>query len=194
MKRHFFWLRVILKWLPLAFVITFVCVLVYFVDQQHWRLGANYPQIAMADRIAAVVGSGQPVTGLLGPTVDLTSDQSTWVMIFDAQQKLNVANVTLNGIDPALPAGVLNDAVKSGESRITWQPMTGVRQAIVVKYFHDTNDNPGWVVVGRSLTEIETRTDKLGLEVLLAYGAGLLGSFAVVAFTSWSRRQLKKHS
>jgi sensor histidine kinase regulating citrate/malate metabolism len=71
-----------------------------------------------------------------------------------------------------LPNGVLDAAKTKGETRITWQPKKGLRFALVVKYFNDQNS--GYVVVGRSIKEIEARESDLLRGVIVGWIATLI--------------------
>lgn len=44
-----------------------------------------------------------------------------------------VSSGTLDGKPPTLPRGVFVYTAKAGEDRVTWQPRSGVRQAVVVR-------------------------------------------------------------
>ena len=70
-----------------------------------------------------------------------------------------------------------------GQDRITWQPRTGVRQAIVAVYFHGRKT--GYVVAGRSLREVEKRVDDLGLIVAAAWLVTLLATLAATLVLQW---------
>jgi hypothetical protein len=85
----------------------------------------------------------------------------------------------LDGAPQMPPKGVLASATDR-QNRITWQPQSGVRIALVVQHFGGTNQN-GYVLVGRSLKDAEVRETTLlwmavaavGLVVALGGAAGL---------------------
>jgi hypothetical protein len=87
----------------------------------------------------------------------------------------------IDGVAAVPPKGVLGASTLTHQNRITWQPRAGTRIALVVQaYKHDANT--GYVLVGRSLKEVEVREDMLfwmatvamGLVVLLGFGAIML--------------------
>jgi hypothetical protein len=67
----------------------------------------------------------------------------------------------LNGQSPHLPDGVLDYVRRHGEDRITWQPEPGVRIATVVTRYSSARS--GFVLVGRSMREVEKRIDQITL-------------------------------
>jgi len=78
-------------------------------------------------------------------------------MIYDDSGKNIITTAQLNGQTPDLPKDIF-DKLKStkAETRFTWEPKTGVRVATVILPYSSTNSN-GYVLVGRSLREIESR-------------------------------------
>jgi len=77
----------------------------------------------------------------------------------------------LDGKEPVIPTGVFASTQNSGETRFTWQPRTGVRSAVVVDYYKGASS--GFVLVGRSIREVENREDNLELIVFLAWAVTL---------------------
>jgi hypothetical protein len=71
--------------------------------------------------------------------------------------------------DPPLPPqGVFDYAKARGENRVTWQPDSTTRIALVVKYV--SKESSSWfVVAGRNIREVEARETQLNHIV----GAGL---------------------
>ena len=69
----------------------------------------------------------------------------------------------------------------NGEERVTWQPEPGVRMATVVV----RNPGPagGFIVVGRSLSETESRIGQLGSLLFLGWAATLIGVLILVTFS-----------
>ncbi len=176
-------------WLPLALVITAMCGLVYLVAQQTLRIGANDPQIQIAEDAANALARGASAQAVL-PTnpVDVASSLAPFVVILNASKEPMATSGLLHGQTPTLPAGVLDAAKAQIENRVTWQPEPGVRIALVVVSY--AGANPGFVVAGRSLREIEKRIDLLGLIVGAAWLATMSASGIVVAFAEFA---LAKH-
>lgn len=138
--------------------------------QQYYRMAANDPQVQMAEDAAAqLAGGSQPSTVVPGPpTVDPSKSLSPFLMVVDSNGKLLAGNMQLEGTAGTPPLGVLT-AANSHQNRRTWQPQTGVRIALVVqKYAH--GNTTGYVLAGRSLSEIESRVDIL---YWMAFAAGL---------------------
>jgi len=145
--------KIIKKWLPLAIATAGLCGLVYLTVQQSLRMGANDPQIQMAEDAASALAGGGKVDTLVPSTkVDIANSLAPFIMVFDDSGNVLASSATLHGTTPAYPTGVLDYTRQHGEDRVTWQPEVGVRMAtVVVRY-----DN-GFVLAGRSLREIEKR-------------------------------------
>ncbi|HSX39379.1 MAG TPA: hypothetical protein VLI92_02205, partial [Candidatus Saccharimonadales bacterium] len=75
------------------------------------------------------------------------------------------------------PSGVFDAVSKGGDKSFTWQPMKGVRSAVVVSKY-TANGQTGFVLAGRSLVLVEERIMKLGLMVLVAWFVTLVLTFA----------------
>lgn len=168
-------IRNILKqWLPLAAAIILLSGMIYIIVQQNLRLGANEPQIQMAEDAARELANGaSPETVVPAGKVDIGQSLAPFVAVFDRSGKALVWNGELNGAAPVLPAGVFSSADEEGENRVTWQPAPGVRIAAVVV---PTGKNAAaYILAGRSLREAENRIDLLTLQV----AAGVLGTLFV---------------
>lgn len=77
-----------------------------------------------------------------------------------------------------MPQGVLDSAQQHGQNRVTWQPEPRVRSAAVTVPFGGAQ--PGYVLAGRSLREVEQREDNL---LLLALLGGLITLGATLVAT-----------
>ena len=145
--------KIIKKWLPLAIATAGLCALVYLTVQQSLRMGANDPQIQMAEDAASNLNAGASVESVVPPNkVEIADSLAPFVIVFDDSGKVMAASATLYGAVPVYPAGVLDYVRQKGQDRVTWQPEAGVRMAtVVVPFAH------GFVVAGRSLTEVEKR-------------------------------------
>jgi hypothetical protein len=174
-------IRAIPYWLPIAAAITALSGLVYVVAQQTYRQSANDPQIQMAEDAAAQLEAGAQPQTLVGPNkVDMARSLSPFLIIYDDTGSPIASSAQLNGQTPPLPSGVFTDVRKSGEDRITWQPQEGVRSATIITHF--TGPDPGFVLSGRSLTEVEKRVDQLTPLLLLGWLATLAGSLLISVF------------
>jgi hypothetical protein len=169
-------------WIPIAIATTLLCGLVYLAVQQDMRIGANDPQIQIAEDVARQISMGENPLDFIPPIkVDVSQSLANYIVIFDNKGKIIGSSAQLNGKDPVIPQGVLAQTEKLGENRFTWQPKTGIRSAVVVDYYKGLNS--GYVLVGRSLREVENRIDNLGLIMLLGWsiilGVSLAGSLFV---------------
>jgi hypothetical protein len=155
-------LHIFINWLIVALVTSAFCCLVYATVQQTLRQGANDPQIQMAEDIANSLENGESAASVI-PTnqVDLSSSLGTFVILFDDLGNQTASSGVLHGQNPVLPGGVLDYTRRHGEDRITWQPERGVRIAAVVTRYNGVKS--GFVLVGRSLREVEKRIDQITL-------------------------------
>ncbi|HVO28983.1 MAG TPA: hypothetical protein VMT81_03305 [Candidatus Paceibacterota bacterium] len=151
------------RFVPLAFLATAMCGLVYLAVQQDMRQGANDPQVQMAEDAAA--GAAIPTS-----TVDINESLAPYLVLYDASGDPVAGNGLLDGALPRLPAGVFAYASQHGEDHVTWQPRPGIRQAIVV-----VQTASGYAMAGRSLREVEAREDKLGFQALAVWLCTMIG-------------------
>jgi hypothetical protein len=176
MKTHMYQAAVF--WLYSAAVATALAGLIYITVQQNYRTNANDPQIALAEDAAASLSAGNvPASVVLrgAPLVDIASSLSPWIAVYDSSGMPLEASGQLDNTPPKLPAGVfdlsapthVDDPVwKNNEYRFTWQPRSGVRQAVVLVKAAGSNY---FVAAGRSLREVEDRESKLTQMVALGW-------------------------
>jgi len=132
--------------------------LAFLLVQQSLRQGANDPQIQMAEDIAAALDAGRDPTSLAtASNADLRTSLAPFVIVTDADKKVVVATGQLDGRNVTPPDAAFDAAAHNPghENRITWQPATGVREAAVI-----VSHNGGYVLVARSLREVEVREDQ----------------------------------
>jgi hypothetical protein len=171
--------QIIRHYLPLALVITALCALAYLLSQQMLRLGANEPQIQMAQDAAARLTAGEaPDSVVPAGTLDVGRSLAPFTIAYDEQGNVLAATGLLRGQPPALPPGVLDYVRHKGEDRISWQPEPGVRYAAVVERV--SGAHPGFVLAARSLRETEDRIDVMGQLALAAWLATMLGTLVLV--------------
>lgn len=160
-------------WVPLATAILCITGLVYFTLQQTIRQSANEPGIQMSEDIANRLAKNPDLTFLTSMDhVEMSQSLSPFVMVFTPGGEVVASTALLDGGVPILPPGVLASTKSLGQNRITWQPRSGVRSAIVVTYYPT-----GFVLVGRSLREVEKREDMLLVTVAGMSAVGLISSF-----------------
>jgi hypothetical protein len=191
--------RAIAIWLPLAVAITLLAALVYGAVQQDLRQSANEPQVQLAEDAAAQLDDGASIFSV-EPTesVDIGRSLAPYLMIFDAQGQPVASSARLHGQQPPFPSSVFDDA-RNGQDRITWQPESGVRSAVVVQPWRG-----GFVVAGRSLRFVEDLSDHillltmfiwlltLGATALAALLAGAILAARAGEFSQWRESRLAR--
>ena len=174
MAPHSVLARALLRFLPLAAVLTVTCAVVAGAAQQLLRTGANEPQVALARDAAAALNAGAvPENVLPARSVELTVSLSPFVAVFGTDGAQQTASARLHNLALPIPRGIL-DSARLREDRVTWQPEAGVRSALVAVPWKN-----GVVVAGRSLAESEARTDQLYHLIGAGWLAGLAGILAI---------------
>lgn len=164
----------------MAAIVTGLSGLLYASVQQDLRQSANDPQIQMAEDTAAKLADGQQVQNVVpAEKVDIANSLAPYIIVFDATGKPIASSVQLNGQTPTIPSGIFDYVRQNGEDRITWQPQSGVRSAIVVTQFKGPNS--GFVLAGRSLREVEIREDDIMHLILLGWIAILIVTLLATA-------------
>lgn len=175
---------------PLAFIMTVSAGMVYVAVQQNFRMNADDPQIQLAEDFSDQLSAGRTIASInVGPGIDIAKSLSPFIFIYDESGNILVGSGKIDNQYPTLPDGVLEHAKASGQNRITWEPQSGLRFATVIIPYSGTQS--GFVVIGRSLREVEQRTDALGLQVLVAWIIGLVGLFGLMV---GSKIILSRHS
>lgn len=139
---------------------------------------------ALLDQTVQRLAAGEsPAAVTAGPVVDLATSGAAFVMIYagvsDGNHVLLASSAALAGSTPQVPQGVLNEAVDRGEDRVTWQPVAGVREAVVAGARQSATFD-SVVVAGTSLTPSENRTGTLRDWVGLVWFLAVLTWTAVV--------------
>jgi hypothetical protein len=146
-------------WIPLAVVTTGLVGLVYLAVQQDLRMGANDVPAQIAQDTAASIAKGsEPWTVTGREDIEISTGLAAWSLVFDDAGKVVAGTPVLDGKQALPPAGVFSVAKASGEDRVTWQPRTGVRQAVVAVRIAG---GKGVVMAGHSLRETESHIDQL---------------------------------
>lgn len=182
---------IIKYWIPLAVAVTILCGLVYATVQQNYRQSANDPQIQIVEDVIAAIAGGQKPEEMLGTNTktDISKSLAVFVIIYDTAGKPIASTAQLDGKDPVVPKGVLDHAKSKGENRISWQSKDGVRSAIVVKPFEGATS--GFVLVGRSLREIEQRENQLTMMIGIALAISLVATLLAVVVSAWVATKLE---
>ncbi len=159
--------RALAFFVPSIVLAALACGLVYAAVQQDLRMGANDPQLQMAEDAARGLDAGAQPPALVGATkVDVAVSLAPFLAVYDLSGKVLATDGSLDGHDPVPPAGVLEAARADPPNMVTWQPRAGVRIASVTVPW-----SGGTVLAGRSLREVERREDQV---LLLAVAAGLV--------------------
>ncbi|GHO81150.1 hypothetical protein KSD_89210 [Ktedonobacter sp. SOSP1-85] len=178
--------KTILKyWLLTAIIISGLFVIMYGLVQQVERLGADDPQIQMAEDVAARLASGaSPQQVVPTEKVDIATSLAPYLIVFDRDGKPLASSAELNGGTPTIPSGIFESVKQQGEDRISWQPQPSVRSAIVVTQI---KGGAGFVLAGRSLREVEKRENGLEEIALLGWGGLLLVTLLAMFLLFWQR-------
>lgn len=174
-------LHILKIWIPLAITITCLSGLIYLVVQQDIRISANDPQIQIAEDLAGQLSNGQNPSALIpGAKTDISKSLANFIILFNKDGQLIGTSAVLDGKNPVIPQEVFVNLKKSQgyETRFTWQPKTGVRSAVVVVYYK--GQTPGFVLIGRSLREIEIRESQQEIIVFAGWIVTMLISLSSV--------------
>ncbi|GEM_PF-3869856 len=99
----------------------------------------------------------------------------------------------LNGIAPVPSIGVFENAKIRGRNIFTWEPQSGVRVAtVIVPYYTVEGGGSGFVLVGRSLCEMERVIEEIAFDVLIGWIVMMGASFVAVFITNlkhWEKRK-----
>jgi hypothetical protein len=182
--------------LVLTALATGLALALYTIPQQVLRQGANDPQIQMATDLAAILDRYGVTDGLNqgallqnGGVVDMARSLSPFLIVYNDQGQPLGSNAQLNGQTPTPPKGVFEYARNHGEERFSWQPIlgrqNGVRIAAVLERVN--GPQPGFVLAGRNLREVEARIGQVqqmaGLTWIGMLGVILLGTAAFGWYT-----------
>jgi len=168
-------------WLVLAIAITMVAGLFYAVVQQTYRTGANDPQIAIVkDVIEALENGIDPQAIAQSAPLDISATLDPFITIYSSTGTPVSSTGQLKGNTPSLPSGVFSYVNSKGQDRLTWQPDPGVRIAAVVDKYG--GPQPGYVLVGRSLVEVEKREKALLIMVAIGWAATLILTLIAALF------------
>lgn len=177
--------RALAFFLPAAVLATLCCGLVYTAVQQDLRMGANEPQLQLAEDAAHALDAGaQPATLVGASRVDVAVSLAPFVVILDLSGSVLATDGQLDGHDPVPPPGVLDAARRNPPNAVTWQPRGGVRIASVTVPW-----GGGAVLAGRSLREVERQVDNILLLTAAAWLVmlGVLAATALLAARLWPR-------
>ena len=162
--------------LPSAAVATLVCGIVVVALQQELRQAADDPQHQLAEDAIVALDAGASASSIVGSDrVDIAVSLAPFRAVYDASGGILATDGQLDGAAPGPPRGVLDTARTTGIDRVTWQPRSGVRVALVVLRW-----SGGTVLAGRSLRRVED--EESAVEGIVA--SGWLGTLALLGFAA----------
>lgn len=159
-------------WLGSVLILVIIFGTIYGVVQQAQRLGANMPQIQMAEDTAALLNKETRPQVLTQGDVNIQSSLAPFLIVYSKSGKLVSGSGFLNGKVPTAPIGVLTNSNNKDYSTVTWQPSSDVRIAAVT-----VAANNYYVLSGRNLKEVEKNENHT---FWLAFAGGVF-SLAVLA-------------
>lgn len=171
------------KWLALGFSVTAIWFFAFIIIQQDLRQGANDTQAEIAGNVELALADGTPFKYFSSANpVRIGKSLTPYVILYDRNGVPLTGNGSLNGNFPVPPKEIFDYLLVHGEDRFTWEPMPGVREAVVAR-FHDGKD-PVFIIVGRSLAEVEQHITELTRISVVFWAMTMLGSFVLSAIFS----------
>ena len=167
-------------YLAIVGVLVVIFGTIYTVVQQAQRSDANYPQIQMAEDMAAQIDSNKDphIASTLSP-VDMQSSLAPFTIVYDQKGNVVSGSGYLGKKVPKAPLSMLEKSKGKTYNAVTWQPAGNVRIASVTVAAKDY-----YVLSGRSLTEVEKNENHtLQLSLIGGVLALLVVAAAVVAKT-----------
>jgi len=169
-------------------VVTIIFGTIYGVVQQDQRLGADSPQLEMAQNVRSKLEQGVSLPNAVpAEPVQVASSLSPFVIVYGKDGKVMAYNGQLGIAPPTLPEGVLDNASPTKTHRLTWQPTDTTRIAAVIT---QTNDGKYYVLSGRNLVEVERIENRTLLLCLFGWviSVGVLsGAFLLLQTKSLDR-------
>jgi hypothetical protein len=170
---------VLRRWLPLAGVVTVICLLVYAAVQHSIRSGANDPQVQLAEDAVRVLERGDALDAAVpAGKVDIENSLAPFVIALDSTGQPLAGSGLYRGRLLVPPNGVLEYVRVNGEERVTLQPSPSVRIASVVIR---TSAKPvAFVLAGRSLREAERGEHYTRIAAAVAWAIALGAALVLI--------------
>lgn len=161
-----------------CFLITLFSGVIFVTVQQSLRLSANDPQVQIAGDILNSLAQGADPKQLSPTTVDMEKATNPFVVIYGNNEQAVGSTVILDKKTPVPPKEAFEKTKKNNENRFTWEPKKGLKQAVVMVKYKD-----GYVLVGKSLGEIEDRIMLIMRIVGVGWVVGIAATFLAFLFT-----------
>ena len=185
--------RAFALWLPIVIATSGIFLFSYWAVQQSYRLGANDPQIQMAEDGVAALNAGAPPASLVDrnqPLIDTATSLAPWIAVFDSSGMPLESSARLGEEPLHLPAGVFDITtwksayaaygvplpIAPKETRFSWQPSPDMREAVVLMQA----ENGYFVAAGRNMREVENRVILFTKGAAFLWGASELATLAAV--------------
>lgn len=140
----------------------------YLAVHQNYRHGANDPQVQYAQDLSLALEQGASAEAFGGNSpVDPRKSLGLFLMAFGEDKAVLANTMQLEGDAPVPPQDILNAAKNDGQQRFSWQPRGDVRVAAVLQHYGGAK--PGYLLVGRSLAEVDKRQQQLAFMALGAF-------------------------
>ncbi len=173
-------------WLLTVFLFGLSIMTSYVFVQQEGRSSMNMPLLQLAQTVEFDLKAGiMPSEIVKGRQIDLSINQGPFITLYSLDKKVLGSSQHLNGQTLTLPVGVLDNARRSGETRVTWQPTHNLRFASITDYL----PNFGYVSISQSLKETEARATRGVCISLAAIGFGSFVSGIFIWLFSRSREK-----
>jgi hypothetical protein len=161
----------IITHLVAATLFSLIILLIYATVQQTYRSAANDPQMQLARDIAGNIRYTRTCHYYADSFVDPRHSLGTFMQLYNEKGQLLFSGGTIHGRAPQIPKGVLENAKQYIENAVTWQPTADVRLATVAEYTR--MPDTAYVVVARSLQEVEIRESNLVTMIILSWMIGV---------------------
>ncbi|WP_158748367.1 hypothetical protein [Acidobacterium sp. S8] len=161
----------------ITMLLTFSLVAVSVFHQQILRRGADRAPQQIVSSLKAHASSIEEATILQAAApAEIASpawleSQSPFTAIYNAQGDVVSANATLHGALPQPPRGIFKRMRDSGLYKVTWQPESGIRVALV----GEPAASGQFLVAGQSLIKAETRISRFDHILLWIWAMELFG-------------------
>jgi hypothetical protein len=156
-----------------ALLFSLIVMPIYATVQQTYRTAANDPQTELARDIANNIRYTHTYhSPFLDSGINAQQSLGTFMQLYNPDGQLIYSGGTANGKALQIPKGVLMNAKQTMENAVTWQPVPNVRLAAVAEY--TGNANNAFVVVARSLQEVEIRVANSVKMILLVWVTGIV--------------------